>query len=154
MSTATYASPLQEFWHVFIQGATAAVFNVVELVPPPGSRLIITNLEGSGASSNRWRIGVFSDTLITAGLATGSVLAHNPPGFAGIARAGTRADIALFGYITAPAFRAPFSLRTVVDSIAGQRFVAIYQVANEATEFSVKGYLTASELETDGRLIL
>jgi len=154
VTTATYKSPLQEFWHVFPQLATPALFNVAELLPPPGMRMIITNVEGGGATTNRFRLLVAGATQITANLTAGALLLSNPPGFLAGSRVGTRADVGAFGYIYAPAVRQPLLLRAVVDSVADQRFVAIYQVANEATEFSIKGYMVASEFDTSARLTL
>jgi len=140
--------------HTFNVAATPALFNVMELVPPPGSRIIVKNVEGSGATTTRFRLIVSSVTAITANLATGSVVLHNPPSLLAIARVGTRADVGAAGYLYAPAFRLAEQLVTVVDSIENQRLSIIYQVINEATEFAVKGYITASEYDTAARVIL
>lgn len=154
MSTPTYSSPIQSFWHTFVLDPGAAEFAVFELVPPPGQRLIICAFEGSTTTTTRFRVGVYGATNIVGTQTTVSVITSNPAGFAAIARTGVRADIGLFGYMSAPAFRQPSISKDVVDSIAGQRWCAISQVVDEPAEVSVRGYITAAEFDVAGRLLL
>lgn len=146
-----YKSLPREFWFTASVGAGGAgVFNVFELIPPRGMRMAIREINVSAAV----RILPGVATMITAGGTDLLILTSNPTGFAGggIARAGTRGDAGILGFLHVQGARDTNRFDFVLDSVEGQRVSFLQQTGNAAFEMSVHGLLVPSDFDTGGRM--
>jgi len=155
LSTVTYSSPVQEFYAFASAAATAGVVNVIEVRPPRGFKLIISAFEGSfGTGGVAW--GILPATSITGAATTPVTLMRVSNPFqvmTGVVSIGTAAA-APGGYLYSPAFRLPFMINAVCDSVGDQRFFFSENVVNEAMSLSVKGYIVTADYETHDRVFL
>jgi hypothetical protein len=149
MSTITYSSPLQEFFIFASATATPAVFNIFELTPPRGYKLIIQAWEaGTVGGGMAWGVLPLSSISGAAAGVVSLMRVSNPfQVMTGVVAVGT-AGAAPGGYLSQPAFRATVKMNAVCDSVGDQRFFFCATTANEANNLSVKGFLAQSEYNT------